>query len=359
MTAKDNSTSGNVQLDVNQEIDLLEYLRALLNAKYRILLIAVLGAGIVFGLSKLVTDVYSSSALLAINLNEEPGGIKPKDFRGNNMIGLIERDFMIGPVADNQKERLLARINSATFAEIFIEEKNLFEYIFKDDFDTSSGRWNDGFQPNMGDAVAYFHGEMLWVSEDIETGLLNVGFKTHNPKLSADLANSFWKEFNEYIKQIERSELDRRRVFLEDKIETISNIELQRSIYRLMESQIAAESLLNSREKYPLEEIQPARVPKYKSYPNRKAWSVGALVGLVLLGSFFTLAMVVLKKISTALRGHGGVANDNPLQNNSQRLQPTPEETSGGSSFEKVEKPRQTRTETTDKLKSEYDDWIE
>lgn len=347
------------QLGVEQEVDLLEYLRAVLNAKYRILLVAVLGAGIVFGLSKLVNDIYSSSALLAINLNEKPGGYKPGDFRANDMIGLIEHDFLISPVADNQTERLLARLRSSRFAEIFIEENELFPYIFSDHWDNASGEWLEDFQPNMREAVQYFIGNMLWVNQDVETGLLNIGFQARSAELAADLANAYWRRFNQYINTIEKQELGDRRSYLEERIATIQNIELQRSMNRLMESQIAAESLLNSRRQYPLEEIQPAISPKYKSYPNRKVWSVGALVGLVIAGIVLTLALVVLRKVLGALKEYDNQNQSDNRPKRGMRLdQKAGIHSEGGNKTEKTSLTKK-KSDTTENLKSEYDDWID
>jgi hypothetical protein len=74
----------------------------------------------------------------------------------------------------------------------------------------------------------------------------------------------------------------------------VSNTEIHRSIYRLLEAQLAVESLINARANYPLEMIQPATEPLFESYPNRKKWTAFTLIGLVFIGiaGVFTIALV-------------------------------------------------------------------
>jgi len=287
---------------VQHDIELIEYLDALLKVKYRIFIIAVLVSGLVFGYSKTVDDLYSSSALLAININEKPGGFKPGDYRGNDVLGLIEHDFLIDPVADNEKERLIARLKSYAFVERFVKKFKVEEYIYAEYWDEKNATWVAGFQPDMRTSIIYFISQMLQIKLDLETGLLHIGVKSKNGSYSASLANKYWKDFNQYVRESDSKELERRREYLESRITQINNIELQKSIYRLMESQIASESLLYSREHYPLEEIQSATEPLYKSYPNRKVWTLLSFVGSAIIGIFVSLLLVLYKKISAAVQ---------------------------------------------------------
>lgn len=292
-------------LNLDQEVDLFEYLHALLSAKYRILIVAVIGAIAVFGYSKTIEDTFSSTALVAININSEPGGVAPKNYRAGDSLSLIEYDLVINSAADNEQQRLLARMKSAAFTELFITENDLTKYIYSDKWDPVAETWIEEFKPSMTDAVMYFKSKMRSVAIDEKTKLLQVNFVTRNPRLSADLANKFFRRFNQYIQEMEASEIAQQRKFLESRLEATSNLEIQRSIYRMLETQLASEALIFAKNSYPLEEIQPALPPQFKSSPQRKTWAILAFVGIVFAGVVVVLTRVVISKISGALKAYG------------------------------------------------------
>jgi len=286
---------------MDHEVDLMQYLSALLRAKYRILIIALVISSAVFGMSRLVHNLYTSSAILAININQNPGGVKPGQYRGSDLLGLIEHDFVMESAAENEIERLIARMTSTSFMSLFMKENNVVEYIYSDFWDAEENAWVDGFEPSEIEAITFFRKNMIDVFVDQVTGLLRINITTKNPVYSADLANKYWVRFNEYITEIESVEMERRRSYLEDKLDGLSNLEMQRSIFRLIETQLASEALLFGRDNYPLEEIQVAIPPLNKSYPNRKLWTVLAFVGTAILSIVFVLTSVVVKNIRVAL----------------------------------------------------------
>ena len=304
-------------LNLDQEVDLFEYLHALLSAKYRILIVAVLGAIAVFGYSKTIEDTFSSTALVAININSEPGGVAPKNYRAGDSLSLIEYDLVINSAADNEQQRLLARMKSAAFTELFIIENDLTKYIYSDKWDAAAETWITGFKPSMTDAVMYFKSKMRSVAIDEKTKLLQVNFVTRDPRLSADLANKFFKRFNQYIQEMEAAEIAEQRKFLESRLEATSNLEIQRSIYRMLETQLASEALIFAKNSYPLEEIQPALPPQFKSSPQRKTWAILAFVGIVFAGVVVVLTRVVISKISGALKAYGNHSTNNGSSNSS------------------------------------------
>ncbi|MGB0465958.1 MAG: hypothetical protein ACPGF7_00335 [Pontibacterium sp.] len=291
-------------LTIEKEVDLIEYLQAILRAKYRILILAMISAISVFGLSKLVDDIYVATAVLAININESPGGVAPKDYRGSDTLGLLEHDFIIESVADNERERLMARMRSMRFSEIFIDQNNLLPYIYSKHWDAEAGAWKDKFKPVKLEAIKIFQTSIRATEHDEKTGLLLIHFKTRDPQLSAELANRFGMQFNDYIRSLELDSLKERREFLENRLKKVANIEMQRSIYRMLEVQLAAESLLFARKFYPLEEIQPAVAPLFKASPKRKSWAILAFVGTLFLGIVVILGWTVLKKLRTALKAY-------------------------------------------------------
>lgn len=286
---------------VEEEVDLLEYLHAILCYKYRILLVAVFGAVMVFGISHLFDNIYISTAVVAVNIEENPGGVSPKDYRSSDALGLIEHDFII-EAHSNERDRLMARMRSMKFSQLFINENHLQTYIFDKQWDKKNKTWLDDFSPDNREAALAFSSKIRGLETDDQTGLLRIHFKTRNPDLSAELANKFVLSFNQYIRDNELSVLKIRRDYLEQRLKEVENIELHKSIFRLLETQMAAESLLHARSEYPLEVIQPAFPAINKSSPQRKKWTALTFIGLVMLGIMFSIGSILLKKIRQGLK---------------------------------------------------------
>jgi uncharacterized protein involved in exopolysaccharide biosynthesis len=289
---------------VEEEVDLLEYLHALLRVKYRIVIAAFVVAVSVFGLSKLVTDQFTAVTTVAMNINEDPGGVQPGKYGAADVISLIEHDFLVQTSHSNERDRMLARMRSMTFSEIFIIENNLLPYLFHKQWDAEKKEWKDGFKPEMREAAGIFVDSIRKIALDETTGLLAVSMTTRSAELSADLANKFIKRFNEYIRQKEQDVLSARGDYLNKRLAEIENLELHRSIYRLLETQLASESLLHARDDYPLEVIQPAIPPLFKSKPSRKKWAALSFFAVILLGIVVTIARVLLGKITSGLKAY-------------------------------------------------------
>lgn len=289
-------------LGIDNQIDLLEYIGALAYNKYKIGAIALVGAVLVLGITFLMDNMYTAAAVVAINTNEKPGGVAPKDYRTTNAIGLLEHDIIIDATPANEKERMLARMRSMRFSNIFIDENNLIPYIYHKHWDEDQKKWKEDFLPDKGEAIEVFQKNMRSIELDDKTGLLLIFFKTRDAELSAKLANIFVKRYNQYIREISLAEISQRRKYLEEQLLVIKNTELQKSIYRLLEAQLASETLLYAKKDYPLEEIQPAVPPMFKSSPKRLTISALSFIAFVFLGITYTIGNILARKILTNLK---------------------------------------------------------
>jgi uncharacterized protein involved in exopolysaccharide biosynthesis len=207
---------------------LLKYMHQLLRYKFRIAVIAILGAGAVFGLSWLINDRFSAQATVAINVSEAPGGIKPKDYRGGNTIGVIEYDFIIDGSQSNERERHLARMESFGFISAFITGQKLLTWLYAKDWDEAAKAWKEGVEPDMREAVKAFKSKVLFVEIDKKTDLLNIRMTADTPARAAHLANEFVLAFNRYIRSLDADELKTRRAYLERRLTEVSNTEMHR-----------------------------------------------------------------------------------------------------------------------------------
>ncbi len=283
---------------------LLKFLHQLLSYKFRIALVAIFGAGVVFCMSLLLENRYSAQVNVAVNISEDPGGIQPNNYRGANTIGVLEYDFIIDGIQANERERLLARMDSFGYISTFITQQNLLQVLYKDSWDESNEQWIDGFEPDMREAVKKFKSDFLYIFTDKKTDLLNVRLTSTSPEFSAQLANAFVRSFNDYLKNLDLNEIKNRRDYLEQRLSEVKNSEIQRSIFRLLETQLAVESLINARANYPLEVIQPATVPLFESFPARKQWTAITLILLLFVGVLFVVAMNVFSALRRDLKAY-------------------------------------------------------
>ncbi len=314
MTGEATQQPQNGKTEIAEYQLLLKYMHQLLRYKYRVTIIAIFGAVTVFGLSWLITDRFSAQATVAINVSESPGGIRPKDYRGGNTIGVIEYDFIIDGTQSNERERHLARMESFGFISSFITEQNLLPWLYATGWDKESQSWIDGIEPDIREAVKAFKSKSLYVIVDQKTDLLNVRITADRPSCAARLANEFVRAFNLYIRSLDAEELQGRRAYLERRLTEVRNTEMHRSIYRLLEAQLAVESLIFARENYPLEMIQPATEPLFESYPPRKQWTALTLIGLLLLGFGSVVVMGVASTVRRDLKAYAETVNPKPRQ---------------------------------------------
>lgn len=289
-------------IHLDQEVDLLEYLNAILRAKYRICIAAVLASGLVFGLSKLVDDKYTADMIAVFNIND--AAVKPKNYGGGDAVGLLEYDLIFSATPVNEVDRQLSKLNSYEFLKKFIDDRDLQKLIFFDKWNAESNTWEDDFVPDDRVAVSEFKSTYLGSSYDEVTGLLKIYMTTLSPELSANLLNEIAVEFNKYIKNKAVENVKTQRAYLEERLNAVSNLEVQRSIYRLLEAQLSVEALLFARDNYPLEILTPAIPPLFKSSPNRKKWAIFTFIGILFGGIFLVIALVLVQKLRAAVEGY-------------------------------------------------------
>ncbi len=90
------------------------------------------------------------------------------------------------------------------------------------------------------------------------------------------------------------NDVRRKQEYLQRELHNSDLLEMQKSIYRLIEAQTAIAMLANAREEYALEVIDPAAIP-YRSFSmsRKKKILIGTVAGL-LLTVFVVLARVLL-----------------------------------------------------------------
>lgn len=289
---------------LDDEIDLIEYLVAIFRNKHWILLLAFLMAGAGFALAKSLPDRYEASAQLALRDQVNPGGVAPDERRASQALTLVEQSFVLRNVNENYRYIVMARMRSRTFTLYFIENRNLMPALFQEHWDAERNAWRGEFKPNIDEAVRQFREQVRSVVHNPENDLMRVNIRWHDPRLAADWANAFVHDFNDYWRARAIEESDRKRAFLMDQLRGTVVVELEKSIYRMIEAETAVEMLARARDNYVLELLDAAVPPDYKSSPSVKRLTVFGFLAGFGLGVVGVIGSVLIRRILKAMQAY-------------------------------------------------------
>ena len=285
-----------------EEFDLWPYVRALVGAWKGIVVftVAVAAATAFYASSK--AYLYESSSRVSILDIEDPGGVSPDDRRAPEVLTLVEHGFVMGTTRDNYNDVVLARLQSRHFVMRFLDEHNVYRHFYPEQWIAEEQRWVDGFEPDRGEVFTRFRDEVRSIDRDEETDIITVSMVWPDPAVARDWSNAYVASFNAYIRERTMEDVRLKQAFLEKELRQSDVLELQQSIYRLIEAQTAIAMLASAREEYVLEVIDPAALP-YRSFTisRKKRVVIGAIAGF-LLGIFAVLASVLIRQMLQSIR---------------------------------------------------------
>ena len=276
-------------------LDLMPFVIGLIRARWLLLAGSVAMAGLAAWMAWQAPYLYVSESKVSVVDIEDPGGVSPDDRRASEVLTLVEHGFVMGTTRDNYQAVMLARLRSRSFTMHFLDTHNLYRYFYPEHWSEETQSWRDGFEPDRGESFTRFRDEIRTISVDEETDIVSVAMRWPEPTLPRDWANAYIASFNEYMRDRTMEEVERKQAFLEQRLRESDVVEIQKSIYRLIEAQTAIMMLANAREEYVLEVIDPAARPYRSVTMSRKRKTlIGAIVGLLLTSSA-VLAWVLLR----------------------------------------------------------------
>ena len=294
-----NATQANpaTQPSAAMELDLMAYVNALINARW-ILLAASLVSAVLAGLRAFSQPyMFQSGTRISVVDIEDPGGMAPDDRRASEVLTLVEHGFVMGTTYDNYNDVMLARLNSRDFLVRFLDEHNVYRFFYPEQWLESENRWVEGFEPDVGEIVVRFRDNVRSIVRNEETDIVMVSMTWADPAVARDWANQYVHSFNEFMRERTMKDVERKQQFLEQELRRSDVLEIQQSLYRLIEAQTAIAMLASAREEYVLEIIDPAALP-YRSFTmsRKKKIVFGAIAG-TLLACFAVLARVLLARM--------------------------------------------------------------
>jgi len=276
------------------ELDLMPYINALIDARW-ILIVAALLSAVLTGFAA-YSKPYMFQSVIKVSVVdiEDPGGVSPDDRRASEVLTLVEHGFVMGTTRDNYNDVMRARLGSRDFTMRFLDEHNVYRHFYPEQWNQQEQRWEDGFTPDRGEIFTRFRDEVRSIILNEETDIISIGMHWPESTVARDWANQYVESFNEFIRERTITDTRRKQEYLQEELRRSDLLEMQKSIYRLIEAQTAIAMLANAREEYALEIIDPAAIPYRSVTMSRKKKIVFGTVAGSLLTVFGILANVLL-----------------------------------------------------------------
>jgi uncharacterized protein involved in exopolysaccharide biosynthesis len=298
---------------IKQDIDLLNYIYAVFDAKWFILFIAVTAGSLSMLYAKSLPETYQGVVRVDVIDISDPGGVRPDSRQMQESIGMLEYDFLLRAKKENYVQKVLSHLRSKKFTRRFLDSYNIYRYIYPDVWDNANSTWTSDFLLDKGLAQKIFMKDLIEIAHAPETDLVAVKIINKDPAVAAELSNLYVYAFNEYMREQALAKVDSKFQYLEQTLDETGATEIQQMLFRLMEAQTAVAMLANGRKEYILEVLDPAVSPYSRYSPNRKLISILGAVAGMLLSTSLVLGLTVLGKIKDALADYSVKTGRKPI----------------------------------------------
>lgn len=291
----------------DDEIDLRELFATIWAGKWLITAITSVFAIASVCFALYLPNIYKSEALLA-PANQEQGGMSGIASQFGGLASLAGINLGGGGAID--KTTLAMEVmKSREFLGAFIKKQNLevplmavegwdlnTDQLIVDEetYDQANSKWLRepeelrGAEPTEQELVEAIL-EILAISQDKESGLVNVSIEYFSPMLAKQWVDALIVEINEEMKQRDLHEANKSINYLSEKLEGTKVAELQNILYQLIEEQAKTIMFAEVRDEYIFKTVDAAVVPELKAKPKRALICVlGTLLG-GMLGVFIVL----------------------------------------------------------------------
>ena len=231
----------------------------------------------------LAAPTYQSFVLLA-PAGESSAGMSSIARLAQNFGGGI---FGMGSAERNNRAIAFSSLTSPYFARTFIEENNLLPILFADKWDAAKSEWlvdSEDDIPTLADGYELFLSDVVQVEEEEFTNLVTVYVEWTDPVLAAEWANKIVERVNSQLREKAIEDADLTTNYLNEELAKTTAVELQQSIYFMIQDQIQKRTAAKVQKEYAYRVLSPA-IPsdRDKFYtPNRPFLiSIGIAVGLL------------------------------------------------------------------------------
>ena len=285
------------------EIDLLELIRTLLQAWKTIVGITILCTGLAVAYALYTPEVFKAETLLAPAQEEKSGASSAL-----GQFGGLAAMAGISIPSDSNVEQVVATLNSRKFLRTFINQNKLIPVLFDEIWDADNQGWvvpSAEDEPTELKAIESFK-DCLSVDEDKKSvlidkksGLITLSISWKDPQGATQWAKDLVKQLNDQLRAQAIADSQKRVGYLEQELAKTTLQDMRAALYNLLESEKQKAMLANVNEDFALEVLDPAVAPETREKPKRKL--IVALGGVCggFLGIFTVFFAQFLKKLKS------------------------------------------------------------
>ena len=279
------------------EIDLLELIRTLLQAWKTIVGITITCVGLAVAYALNAPEEFKAETLLAPASEEKSGASSAL-----NQFGGLAAMAGISIPSDSNVEQVVATLQSRKFLRQYIHGKKLLPVLFEDLWDAENQSWlvkTHEDEPTEQRAVEIFK-SILSVNEDKKSGLISLSISWKDPAVAAEWANDLVKQLNEQLRGKAITDSQKRVGYLEQELAKTTLHDMRAVLYNLLESEKQKAMIANVKENFALEVIDPAVVHETRIKPKRELIVGFGVVFGGFLGIFAVLFAQFVRKLKSS-----------------------------------------------------------
>lgn len=276
----------------------VEFAQVLGRWKLRLSGIAVAAGLIAFLTVWLLPRFYESTAVAA---QVDSGISPPLASLGGQISGLAGLAGMTGLKLPTQSSSrgvvTLATLESQAFLVDFARSRGILPSLFPGRYDASAETWKNTLFSGRGEPseaeIYEVMSDRVTVSQDAETGLVDVVFAADSPGEARRLANQLLADINERLRTKDIAEAENSIAYLESQIRQTTVAEIKQIFYRLIEEQTKTAMLARVTEDYALRVVDPPSLPDEPAPPT-------PILAAILAAAFAALLTICLLLIRFA-----------------------------------------------------------
>lgn len=291
----------------DDEIDLFELWATLVAEKALILKITLACLALATAAAFLMTPKYEAKVIASFAGQEQGAGAGLAGQFG----GLADlAGVSLGGNANNDAN--YAYLSSRGFIESYITENKLLPVLFKGRWDETTKTWKKPWlkfddkddAPTPWEGYKLFSEKVLSVNMDKKTSIITLTVLWKDREQAVIWANGLMKKANETLRQRTIEETQRSLDYLNKELEKTSVVDVQNTIFKVMENQIKTMMMANTQDEFAFKVIDPAIAVDEDAFVKPKR---PLIIALGLFGGLFLGIFVVF--IRKALRNRkAGIA---------------------------------------------------
>lgn len=276
-----------------ESLNISVFLSALKNSKWLFLLCIVIAVLLGGGVAFMMPKQYEAK-VIATFANQGKQNNSFSSLLGQFGGAAELAGLSIGGGGSSQ-DAYLAYLNSRAFLDSFIEKYGLVQVIFAKQWDDQNKTWKGPSEkvPTPFRAYQVFSKQIFNTQYDKKTGIIAISVKLGDRDLAVRVANKIVEDANSKLRSQAIDDTRRTLNYLEDELKKTSIVEVQNTIYRIMEVQVKTMMIANTQEQFAFKIIDPAVLIDADNFVSPRRGLIVSLAAV--LGLVFGVLVVLLR----------------------------------------------------------------